>query len=151
MTALKNYGHLLANVAGLLACFAMAIAISYRHPFRLDLTPGQVYTLSQHSIRVIDAVDKPVQILAFVRKEDPRNAYLTDLFWRIGLRQPKISTRVIDINRNPALARSYRADAYGSVIVESGARRKNFSNVREEILMASILQVTRDYEKTVYV
>jgi gliding motility-associatede transport system auxiliary component len=150
MTALKNYGHLLLNVVGLLGCFAMAEAISYRHSLRFDLTPEQTYTLSQHSLKVIDEVEKPVKIMAFVRKEDPRNAYLTDLFWRIGLRQPKITSRVVDINRNPGLARTYRADAYGSVIVECGARRKSFSNVREEILMASILQVTRDYEKTVY-
>ncbi|MBI2963972.1 MAG: GldG family protein [Deltaproteobacteria bacterium] len=151
MTALRNYGLLLLNALGLLGCVSFALAISYNHNLRADLTPGQTYTLSPHSLKILDGIRQDVQILAFVRKEDPRNGYLQDLFWRIGLRQPKIRSRVIDINRNPALARAYRADAYGSVIVESGARRKNFSDVREEYLMAAILQVTRDYEKTVYV
>ena len=36
------------------------------------------------------------------------------------------------------------------MVVECGTRRKSFSNVREEILMAALLQVTRDYEKNVY-
>jgi len=151
VTALKNYGSLLLNSVGLLAFLSMVIVISYQHNFRLDLTPGQVYTLSPHSLKILDGVERPVKILGFVRREDPRNDLLTDMFWRISLRQPKITTRVIDLNRNPALAASYHADAYGSVVVECGARRKSFSNVQEEYLMAAILQVTRDYEKTIYV
>lgn len=150
MNALKNYGLLVLNLLGLLGCVSVALAISYNHNLRLDLTPGQTYTLAPHSLKILEGIQKEVKVLAFVRKEDPRNGYLQDLFWRIGLHQPKISSRVIDINRNPALARAYHADAYGSVIVECGPRRKNFSNVREEYLMAAILQVTRDYEKTVY-
>jgi gliding motility-associatede transport system auxiliary component len=151
MTELKNYGLLLLNVLGVVALFSICEAISYRHNFRLDFTPGQFYTLSQHSLRILDHVDKDVKILAFLGREDARNNYLRDLFWRIEERQPHITTRFVDLNRNPALARAYHADAYGSVIVECGARRKSFSNAREEILMAAILQVTRDYEKYVYV
>lgn len=151
MTALKNYGLLALNLLGLFACLSFALAISYNHNLRADLTPGRAYTLSPHSLKILDGIQEDVRILAFVRKEDPRNDYLQDLFWRIGLRQPKITSRLIDINRNPALARAYRAEAYGSLIVECGARRKSFSNVDEEDLMAAILQVTRDYEKTVYV
>jgi len=151
MAALKNYGHLLLNSAGLLAFMAGVIAVSYYHNLRIDLTLGKQYTLSQHSLKILDELEKPVKILAFVRKEDPRNAFLQDLFWRISLRQPKVMSRVVDLNRNPALAQAYHADSYGSVVVECGPRRKTFSNVREELLMAAMLQVTRDYEKTLYV
>ena len=151
MRALGKYGLLIANVAGLLAMFGVVEAIAYRHNARIDLTPGKFYTLSQHSLRILDQVDKEVKIVGFFGREDARNNYLRDLFWRIEDRQPKIKTRLVDLNRNPALARSYQADAYGSVVVECGPRRKVFSNAREEILVAAILQVTRDYEKTVYV
>jgi ABC-type uncharacterized transport system len=151
MGALGKYGLLLANVFGILALFSVVEAISYRHNGRFDLTPGKYYTLSQHSLRILDQIDKDVKVVGFFGREDARNNYLRDLFWRIEDRQPKIKTRLVDLNRNPALARSYQADAYGSVVVECGPRRKVFSNAREEILMAAILQVTRDYEKTVYV
>ncbi|HSD10435.1 MAG TPA: DUF4350 domain-containing protein [Candidatus Binatia bacterium] len=151
MTAFKNYGLLLLNVLGVVALFSICEAISYRHNFRLDLTPGKFFTLSQHSLRILDGVNRDVKVLAFLGREDARNNYLRDLFWRIAERQPHIKTRFVDLNRNPALARTYRADAYGSVIVECGPRRKSFSNATEEVLMAAILQVTRDYEKYVYV
>jgi gliding motility-associatede transport system auxiliary component len=151
MMALKNYGLLLLNVLGVVALFSIGEAISYRHNLRLDLTPGKFFTLSSHSLRILDDVNKDVKIIAFLGREDARNNYLRDLSWRMEERQPHIKTRFVDLNRNPALARAYRADSYGSVIVECGARRKSLSNAREEILMAAILQVTRDYEKYVYV
>jgi gliding motility-associatede transport system auxiliary component len=147
---LQRYVGLLLNVIGLLCLLAIVVAISYQHNLRLDLTPAKAYTLSAHSQNIIDHITQPVKIVAFVRKEDPHNEFLSDLFWRIRLRQPKITTQIYDLNRNPGVARAYRADAYGSVIVECGPRRKSFSNIREEVLMATILQVTRDYEKTVY-
>jgi ABC-type uncharacterized transport system involved in gliding motility auxiliary subunit len=150
MNALKKYAHLVLNVLGLLGCFAMLVAIGYHHNLRVDLTPTEVYTLSKHSQKILDGIRKPVKILAFTRREDPRTGFLNDLFWRMRLRQPLIETHSVDLNRNPALARQYRADSYGSVVVECGTRRKSFSNVREEILMAALLQVTRDYEKNVY-
>lgn len=151
MTTLKNYGLLLLNFLGLLGLLSILLAISYNHNLRLDLTPTKVFTMSAHSLHILDGIKKPVKILAFVRKEDPRNTFLTDLFWRMELRQPLINSRVVDINRNPSLARQYKADSYGSVVVECGPRRKVFNNVREEYLMAAVLQVTRDVEKTVYV
>jgi ABC-type uncharacterized transport system involved in gliding motility auxiliary subunit len=147
---LERYAGLLLNVLGLLCVLAIVVVISYQHNFRLDLTPAKTYTLSPHSLNIIDRVALPVKLVAFVRKEDPHTEYLTDLFWRIRLRQPKITTQIYDLNRNPGVARAYKADAYGSVIVECGPRRKTVSNIREETLMAAVLQVTRDYEKTVY-
>jgi hypothetical protein len=149
--SLDKYAGLLLNVLGLLCLLAIVVAISYQHNLRLDLTPAKMYTLSPHSLSIIDRIQQPVKITAFVRKEDPHNEFLSDLFWRIRLRQPKITTQIYDLNRNPAVARAYHADAYGSVIVDCGPRRKTFSNIQEEVLMATILQVTRDYEKTVYV
>ncbi len=151
MTSLRNYGLLLLNFLGFAALCSVLLAISYNHNARFDLTPSQVFTMSAHSLKILDGIKKPVKILAFVRKEDPRNTFLTDLFWRMQLRQPLISSRVVDINRNPSLARAYKADSYGSVVVECEGRRKVFNNVREEYLMAAVLQVTRDVEKTLYV
>ena len=151
MKSFDKYAGLLLNVLGLLCLLSIVVAISFQHNLRLDLTPAKMYTLSPHSLNIIDRIQQPVKITAFVRKEDPHNEFLSDLFWRIRLRQPKITTQIYDLNRNPAVARAYHADAYGSVIVDCGPRRKTFSNIQEEVLMAAILQVTRDYEKTVYV
>ncbi len=151
LRSLKKFTGLALNVVGLLCLLAMIVTLSFQHNFRVDLTPARTYTLSPHSLSIIDRIKQPVKVTAFVRKEDPNNEFLSDLFWRMRLRQPKITTQIYDLNRNPAVARAYRADAYGSVIVECGPRRKSVSNIQEEVLMAAILQVTRDYDKTIYV
>ncbi len=151
MTAsLRKVVHLLLDALGLLACLIMAEVLIYRHNVRLDLTPEQRYTLSKHSERILDSLAHDVKVLAFLRREDPRNPYVRDLLWRVNSRQPRVRYELVDVNRNPSRARRYGIEAYGAVVVESGSRRKMTTNVREEILIAAILQVTRDYEKTVY-
>ena len=54
------------------------------------------------------------------------------------------------MNRNPAVARQYGVDNYGSLVVESDGRRKEFANPREDLLMEAILQVTRPARKVIY-
>lgn len=146
-----RWGHLLLHVVGLVFLLTMIEVIVYARNVRVDLTPDRKFTLSQHAEQILDQLEAEVQIIAFVRSEDARNREMKDLFWRVRERQPKVSWRLIDVNRNPALAREYEADAYGAVVVESRGRRKSFSNVtREDVLMAAILQVTRGDRKVVY-
>ncbi|MGH7819882.1 MAG: GldG family protein [Candidatus Binatia bacterium] len=150
MAGLRNYGHLILDAAGLMACLAMAALLVYQHNVRIDLTPEKRYTLSKHSKAILEQIHQDVGVLAFTRREDPRNDFLEDLLWRVEQENPRVRSRVIDLNRNPSLARRYQAEAYGAVVVESEGRRKRFSSIREEILVAAILQVTRNYEKVVY-
>ncbi|MGH7805722.1 MAG: GldG family protein [Candidatus Binatia bacterium] len=152
MTArIGRWAHLFLYVVGVIALLTMLEVIVYAHNVRVDLTPDRKFTLSQHAEQILDGIKADVEIVAFTRSEDPRNRIMKDLFWRVRERQPRVAWRMLDVNRNPALARQYGADAYGSVVVESGGRRKAFSNVnREDVLMAAILQVTREDKKVVY-
>ncbi len=146
-----RWGHLILYVVGVVALLTILEVLVYAHNVRVDLTPDRKFTLSQHAEQILDGLDDDVEIVAFTRSEDPRNRLMKDLFWRVRERQPRVSWRILDVNRNPSLAREYGADSYGSVVVQSGGRRKAFSNVtREDVLIAAILQVTRDDKKIVY-
>src|SRR5581483_11927496 len=52
-------------------------------------------------------------------------------------------------NRSPALARQYGVASYGAIVVESGGRRRVFSNPSEEAFLGALLHVTRQQRKTV--
>ena len=148
---LARWGHFVLHVLGLVAVLGMLGVIVFERNLRFDLTPERKFTLSQHAEQILDRLDRDVNIIAFTRGDDNRNIHMKDLFWRVRERQPRVAWRIVDVNRNPSLAREYGADAYGAVVVESGGRRKNFSNVtREDVLMAAILQVTRAERKIVY-
>ncbi len=141
---------LLVGTLGLAATLFMAEVILAHHNWRIDLTPEKRFTLSAHARQVLKSLDRDVEIIAFVRSEDPRNVEIDDLLARVGNASRHVRYTIIDVNRNPAVARQYGVESYGSLLVESDGRRKEFANPREELLMEALLQVTRPARKVVY-
>jgi ABC-type uncharacterized transport system involved in gliding motility auxiliary subunit len=136
-------------VPALLGIFLLGQAILDRHTLRLDLTPERRYSLSDQARKVLDGLPADVRILAFLRSQDPRNPAIEDLLRRVTVRSARVRVEIVDVNRSPALARQYGVDSYGALVVESEGRRRVFSNPREEVLIAALLQVTRQERKVV--
>ncbi len=149
LTAGTQRLRILLAVPALLGIFAFGEAILDGRGWRLDLTPERRYTLSDQARKILDALPSDVRVLAFLRSQDPRNPAILDLLNRVQARSPRLHVDVVDVNRSPALARQYDVDSYGALVVESDGRRRVFSNPREEVLMAALLQVTRQQRKTV--
>ncbi len=140
---------ILLAIPALLGIFLLGQAILDRRVVRIDLTPEHRYTLSDHAKKVLDAVPADIRIIAFLRSQDPRNPRIADLLRQVTARTARVRVETLDVNRSPALARQYGVGSYGALVVESDGRRRVFSNPREEVLMAAILQVTRQQRKTV--
>lgn len=144
----------LASAVGTVACvvaLACAQQLAARSGWRVDLSPAQRAVLSDHARGILAAVEAPVAITGFLRADDPRNREIEDLLTRVRAAQPLVQFRLVDLNRNPALAREFGVDAYGAVAVESDGRRRDFANPDEATLMAAIIQVTRPDRRRVYV
>jgi ABC-type uncharacterized transport system involved in gliding motility auxiliary subunit len=133
----------------LVGIFLFGQAILDRRAWRFDLTPERRYSLSDQATKILDGLPTDVRILAFLRSQDPRNPAIEDLLRRVVGRTPRVHVERVDVNRSPALAREYGVDSYGALVVESEGRRRVFSNPREEVLMAALLQVTRQQRKVV--
>jgi len=146
----KRWLLLATGTSGLLAALVMLQVILSHYTLRLDLTPEKRFTLSDHARQVLGSLEQDVEIVAFLRSDDARNADVEDLLGRVRNASPRVRFTLVDVNRNPAVARQYGVDDYGAVIVESGGRRKQFTTPREESLMAAILQVTRPTRRPVY-
>lgn len=149
MTARSQRLRVALAVPALLGIFAFGQAILDRRAIRLDLTPERRYTLSDHARKILDTLPADVRILAFLRSQDPRNPAIDDLLRQMGGRTNRVRVERVDVNRSPALARQYGVDSYGALVVESGGRRRVLSNPREELLLAGILQVTRQQRKVI--
>jgi len=128
---------------GVAAAMGLAVAVCYVHNLRVDLSPGSRFTLSDHALKVLRALDQPLKITAFIRTEDPRNPILKDLLWQAAHETTYIDYTVLDINKNPALATQLGVAAYGAVVVESKTQRRDFSNPSETQLVSAILRVTQ--------
>ncbi|HVO22527.1 MAG TPA: GldG family protein [Candidatus Margulisiibacteriota bacterium] len=141
---------LLTATLGLAATLAMIQVILSHYTWRLDLTPEKRFTLSEHARQVLKNLDHDVHVIAFLRSDDARNSEIEDLLTRVRNVSPRVQYSVVDVNRNPAVARQYGVDNYGSLVVESDGRRKDFASPREDVLVEAILQVTRPHRKVVY-
>jgi len=143
----------LATVVGTIGCAAALVfaqRLTARAGWRVDLSPEQRSVLSDHARQILAALDRPVQIIGFLRSDDPRNHEIEGLLARVQAASQEVSYRLVDVNRNPALAREYGIDAYGALVVESGGLRRDFTNPSEQTLMAAIIQVTRPARRRVY-
>jgi len=149
-SGLRHWLLLLTATAGLAGTLFMAQVILSHHNWRIDLTPEKRFTLSEHARKVLAGLDHDVRIIAFLRSDDARNSEIEDLLRRVHNASHRVQYNVVDVNRNPAVARQYGVDSYGSLVVESDGRRKEFANPREELLMEAILQVTRPTRKVIY-
>jgi ABC-type uncharacterized transport system involved in gliding motility auxiliary subunit len=141
---------LLVGTIGLAGSLVTAQLILARRGWRIDLTPDKRYQLSDYSRRILGELEDDVRVLAFLRSGDERNRDIEDLLSRVSLTSKRVRYQVVDVNRNPALAREYGVDVYGAVVVESQGRRREFPNPSEELLVAAIVQVTRPGNRRVY-
>ena len=106
-----------------------------------DLTENGQYTLSEQTEAVIDALEEPVTLTAFVEKGD--NATIERYLLGYADRSALVDYRMVDPEAEPALAESLQVDAYNLVIVAAGDRVQRVEEVTEPHVTNALLAVTR--------
>ena len=70
-------------IPALIGIFFLGQALLDARSWRIDLTPGRRYTLSEHARQVLGGLDRDVRVLAFLRSQDPRNPLIDDLLRQV--------------------------------------------------------------------
>lgn len=147
----RNTIKLILGTLGFLGMLVALQAILASHNTRLDLTPTKKFTLSPRTQQVVSGLTRDVRVLAFVHSDRPENFFMADMLERMAALSPHFQYSIVDINRNPALAREYNAVQYGTMVFESNGRRKGtVLGAGENAVVSTILQVTRSGEKGIY-
>jgi hypothetical protein len=148
---LRNIIKLIVGTIGFFCLIAFLQGIFAARNQRLDLTPQKKFTFSPRATLVVEKLKQDVHALAFVNSDRPENFFVEDMLARMAQLSPHFSYQIVEINRNPALAREYNANQYGTLVFESNGQRKGaLLNTGENGVIATLLQVTRDKEKGVY-
>jgi ABC-type uncharacterized transport system involved in gliding motility auxiliary subunit len=66
---MKKYGHILYSAVGLVALFLILVAVNFllaRAPARVDLTEGDLYTLSPGTRRILSGLETPVRLKLYM-------------------------------------------------------------------------------------
>src|SRR5258707_7875579 len=148
---LQNIIKLVVGAIGFLCLliFTQSILASRNH--RIDLTPQKKFTFSPRAAQVVSNLKQDVQAFAFVNSDRPENFFVDDMLSRMAQLSHHFSYRLVEINRNPSLAREYNANQYGTLVFESRGHRKSaLLNTGENGVIATLLQVTRNSEKGIY-
>jgi hypothetical protein len=155
-TALMNANtrNTIKLIVGTVGFFGMLVAIQLvvsAYNSRMDLTPQKKYTLSPRTERVISQLTQDVHLTAFINSDRPENFFVDDLLARMASLSPHFQYAIVDINRNPALARQYDANQYGTLVFEGNRQKSTLLSAGETAMISAILQVTRAKgEKIVY-
>ena len=150
-TNLRNLLKLIIGTIGFSCLLILIQAIFAAHNRRLDLTPQKKFTFSERATQIVANLKQDVLALAFVNSDRPENFFVEDMLERMKQLSRHFSYQIVEINRNPALAREYNANQYGMLVFESNGQRKgSLLNTGENGVIAALLQVTRSSEKSIY-
>ncbi|HKA53803.1 MAG TPA: Gldg family protein [Candidatus Binatia bacterium] len=130
------------------AILAVVNYLSARHHHRFDLTEAGVYSLSPQSRGILQHLDKPLVINAFVEAgSDPQLKELLDSY---RYASDKISYAIVDPDKQPDLAERFHISAVPAVHLQYGDHTNVVNKISEEELTNGIIKVTRAEKKTVY-
>lgn len=122
--------------------------LSARHHHRFDLTESGVYSLSPQTLGIIQRLDKPLTINAFVEAgSDPQLRELLDSYHDAS---DKVTFAIIDPDKQPDLAEKYQIATIPAVHLQYGDRSNVVNKLSEEELTNGIIRVTRAEKKTIY-
>lgn len=149
-----NLRNIIKLTLGIFGCFVLLLAIQAilnNHNYRVDLTPEKRFTLSPRTEQIVKNLQTDVQALAFINSDRPENFFVEDMLWRMGNLSKHFHYTIVDMNRNPALARQYHAQQYGTLVFEAQGKQKGvLLSSGESAVASTLMHVTRKKDRTIY-
>jgi ABC-type uncharacterized transport system involved in gliding motility auxiliary subunit len=121
-----------------------------RYNQRWDLTENQEFSLSEQTVRIVEALPDPVKVTSFYRQNQPGKEDLEQLLKEYRRFNNRIEIEFVDPDLRPGLARDYKIELYGTTVFESAGRRQTVSGTSEAEVTSALLKLTRDEAKKVY-
>ena len=122
--------------------------LSARHHHRLDLTEAGVYSLSPQTVGILQRLDQPLTLNAFVEAgSDPQLRELLESYRDIS---DKVTFAIIDPDKQPDLAEKHQIATIPAIHIQYDDRSNVVNNLTEEDLTNGIIKVTRTEKKTIY-
>lgn len=135
-----------------LGIITLVEAFSYRYNKRFDLTENRRNSLSAQTVQLLGNLKTDVNAVGFFRSDQPGKRVAEDLFKQYArAANGKLTWKVVDPDREPALARRYGIEAYGTIVLETKARSEKLTDAEEEKLTNGLLKVTREGKRVIYV
>lgn len=144
-----RYGAL--SAASVVLVLGIIIGVNYigtRQNKRWDLTAAGEFTLSDQTRRVLEGLKEPIQIKVFDRADGfPRFRDRLDGYTYVS---PQVKVEYLDVDKNPAQARQYEVQQYGTVVIDYQNRRERVTTDTEQDITNGIIKAVEGKQKKVY-
>lgn len=94
--------------------------LAARYPKVWDATESKVHTLGARTLAALDALPRPVELIAFLGAGDRAREPLSDLAARYTARSSKVTFRFVDPERDPQLADQLGVTRQGTLAARAG-------------------------------
>ncbi|MBJ68193.1 MAG: hypothetical protein CME28_09325 [Gemmatimonadetes bacterium] len=147
----KQYGRWLNAFWGGIMVFGIVAMINFlsnRYAERLDLTEGQLHSLSDLTIETLQNLDHDVEALAFM--EGGENADLELLLAEFSNRGSRFTFEMIDPDRDPMRTEENGIKRYNTLLIKSGDKQQQITELEEREITNALLKVIRERQDKVY-
>ncbi len=147
-----RYGVNVAIMIAIVLAIAVLIeGLSFNYYRQVDLTEDKLNSLSDQTVQILKGLetrDQRVQVTAFL--DETQRGRARSFLDRYAYQTGRFRYELIDLDRNPLLARQFDVTAYGTLVVESGGNQQRVQEASEQAIANAILRVTRSGKKVVY-
>jgi ABC-type uncharacterized transport system involved in gliding motility auxiliary subunit len=134
---------LAATLCGLLLVW------SERHNRRFDLTPTQSFVLSDAARKIAGSIESPLRITAFYNSQSHgQRRQMEDLLQLFSNASSRITYRLVDLDRSPALAKRFGISSFNTGVVELDGAVRELKSIDEEEITNALLALTRAGTRT---
>jgi len=144
-----RFGSLAIGTAAVV--LAILVSINYlgsRHNKRWDLTAAKQFSLSDQTKKVLQGLQKPVQVRVFARSEDfDRFRERLDEY---RYQSKQVSVEYIDVERKPGLAGQFGVQQIGTVVFEYDGRTERVTSDGEQELTNGLIKVIQGRQQKAY-
>jgi ABC-type uncharacterized transport system involved in gliding motility auxiliary subunit len=121
--------------------------LSTQYVYQADWTTGARNTVSDDTRRLLDTMQHPISISAFVRDDDMIRDQITSLVGSYQRFKDDITLEFINPDREPARVRELGIASGGEIIIRYLDRSENIQTLSEQQLSNALLRLTRQDER----
>lgn len=126
---------------------AMLAWLSSRYVYQADWTSGARNSVSADTRKLLDSMDQPVSISAFVRDEGLVRDQIRDLVGSYQRFKDDISLEFINPDTQPARVRELGIASGGEIVIRYQDRSENIQTLSEQQLSNALLRLTRKQQR----
>ena len=138
-------------VASAVVVLAILSALNYlaaRHSKRWDLTAAKQFTLSDQTRKILEGLQKPVNVKVFAQADD--FARFRDRLDEYQYASKQVSIEYVDAVKSPSRANQYQVQQLGTIVFEYDGRTERVTSDSEQDVTNGLIKVVQGKQHKVY-